>query len=297
MVIVFFSCAGSGAAANIYLLSHFYDLDHLLSFAAANNISLTQKLHSNLVPACVAQLQFTPKPSVDVDLPIWAKKFRVICLHPEFTWEHLGRDDQAGQPGWVPWRDLRGALVPSKNWEAQIDAVMELARVKIVGFDQGFHVVHARTEREFLRTCLGLNWDITVYCYVSEVQITEFLLKKWSIKQGELVFVSSDAKISELTVLCTTFRCFDLPSFWPEIEEKGYLEQAQIRYLFSLRGKDVFGNQVSTFFGEIAQAFVELGKYAVSYNQPCDSHTQNCTLQPDWDFQNETTGGSAVRLF
>lgn len=179
--------------------------------------------------------------------------------------------------------DLRGALIPSKNWEGEVDAVMELARGKLEGFDQGFHTVHARTEDDFLESCLRLSWDINTYCYVNEQQITRLMLEKWSVGRGELVFISSNAKESELPELCSTFRCFDLPSVWPEFWERSFLEQAHMRFIFSLRGKDAFGNQESTFYNEIASAFVVLGKYPYHYNLPCNSREQNCTVQPDWE--------------
>lgn len=175
--------------------------------------------------------------------------------------------------------EFRDALRPAQNWAGQTDAVLELIGAKVGGLDQGFHSVHARVEDEFLVMCKGLNWDIDSYCFVGEEEIVKAMVGNWSVAPGDLVFISSDAKISELPILCGTFRCFDLPTAWPEFRERSYLEQAHLRFLMALRGKSAFGNIHSTFFFEMSNAFAAMGKVAAHYNEPCNSHVQNCTIQ------------------
>lgn len=222
---------------------------------------------------------------MEIDIPAWAEHFGVVCLGAEFSWQNLARRIEL--PGWEPYENFREGLVPAKIWTSETDAVFEMARNKIQGFDQGFHVVHARTEEDFWSMCVEhVFGELNVYCYVSDAQITAALVGDLGVKSGDLIFISSGAKLEELPVLCSTYRCFDLPMVWDGFWDRSYLEQAQMRYMFALRGIDLYGNKGSTFFYEMQPVFDRLGKHSAHYNAPCNPQERNCSVQAEEPYFN-----------
>lgn len=199
----------------------------------------------------------------------------MVCLQQEFSWKVLGRDANHS------WIDLQDALIPAARWEQEISDLVDMARDRVPGFTLGFHAVHARTEGDFHFMCTRLNWVINKYCYVSEGLVAAALIEKFSVPQNDLLFISSNARLSDLPTLCSAFRCFDLPVVCPECMARGYLEQAHMRYLFALRGKDAFGNSVSSFYDQIKYSMHKMGKNATGYNGACNSTLQDCKIQPE----------------